>query len=377
MSGPRRPLDEVREMVESRVARLFPLTERLKADTPPEWTRVPEVDIRYHVREAPRQATVHTAHSLLGDWHDPSRPPWGVWLTEQGGDGTWNIHYVVHHARQDAGAALRTIVALLGDDEPPRWRSETGARSSSRGSKALLSLLPDLMKARLSAAKAPQAPQGRGRVLVCDEVQLDRLTAVARASGATVNQVHLAAFSEALDAWLPAQEEGSRRDVLVPVETSGTCLSDDFVNHLGLMRLELPVSGSKPDEHLRHIVRAAGRRRTATHRKAWGPLLHDASSRAVGWALRTTTDPTKVGMTASSVRAEFPLRLLGLPVLDVTAIPWLPPGHLCFALLVTYGDRARLSILAPEEAPDLAGLTRRWRESVEARAGAIDDFPAS
>jgi hypothetical protein len=69
-------------------------------------------------------------------------------------------------------------------------------------------------------------------------------------------------------------------------------------------------------------------------------------------------------MTLSSLRVPTPLSLLGARVVAVNAIPWLPPAHTCFAFFATYGDRATLTVLAPEGAPDPDELAAYWVDAV-------------
>jgi hypothetical protein len=175
-------------------------------------------------------------------------------------------------------------------------------------------------------------------------------------------------MSAALDRWLAPV--ATRRLVNVPIDTRRTG-DDDFANELGFMRVALP-SGS-PDDRLRAVRSSAGRRRAARYRRAWRGLARTVANKAATWAVMRLTDHNQISMTLSSLRVDSPLILAGAPVLDVTTIPWLPPGHTCFAFLVTYGERARLSVLAPEGAPDPTALTDHWRDAVaelhQARTG--------
>ncbi|MDQ2589116.1 WS/DGAT domain-containing protein [Saccharothrix yanglingensis] len=364
VTGPRPALTAVRDLVAARVDRDSPLRQRLVRDDGVHWEDDPDFDVAHHVRELPGAGGALPARSVLAGPPDPARPPWGVWLSPAGPD-SWDLHYLAHHARQDAAAAVRTVVALLGDgDRPAPAPAAERSRSWTRGRAGLLSLSPDLLR---TFAPSPPAPVGDGpeRLLAQRSAPLRLFREVSRSTGATVNQVHLAALAVALDRWSPVAAGRSSRQVAVPVDTRRPGEpDDDFANRIGLMRVALP-SGARPADALRAVVAAAGRDRTDRHRRAWRDLADNAPERVAGRVLRRITDPTRVSVTLSSIRVDAPLILLGAPVSTVTAVPWLPPGHTCFALAVGYRDEIRLSALSPGNVPDPAELVASWSEAVE------------
>ncbi|MDQ2588977.1 wax ester/triacylglycerol synthase domain-containing protein [Saccharothrix yanglingensis] len=376
VSGPCPSVDAVRERVASRLHRLPPMTERLVPGEVARWEPVLDFDVDHHVRVLPRQEGVATAREVFADSFDPTRPPWCLWISDNG-SGTWDVYYLVHHGRQDAGGAVRTVEALLGDGEPATWR-RTGdrRRSWSRGWPGAVSLLPDLLRTRLPAEPAPRWSGGDERVLGLGSVPVEDLKRVSRRSGASVNQVHLAAMAEALAGWLPPVPG---RQVCLPVETRRDGEPhDDFANRIGLMRAVLPCGGDvTPAERLRAVVASASRTRVERHRRAWRDLADNAPGRVAGRVLQLITDPSRVGVTVAAVRIPELSALMGGQVLGVTAIPWLPPGHTCFASLISYGDRARLSVLVPEGAPDPAELIRLWVRAVDALDADRADVSAS
>ncbi|MFC4857764.1 WS/DGAT domain-containing protein [Actinophytocola glycyrrhizae] len=355
-AGPCPSAGEVRERVAARLHKLPRLTERLVARASVQWEPDPDFDVARHVGTLPSHPGVLSAREILSGAPDPARPPWGLWLSPD--DDGWRLYYLVHHARQDAAAALSTVATLLGDDVDPA----TPVARRGRGWPALLPIALDLLRTKLPAPPVPRVAYGPGRAVAMEEVAVTTLTDIAAGTGATVNQVHMAAMSAALDRWAPRQEV-SRRPVNIPVDTREPGDSD-LANRLGFMRVGLPCGAATPEERLRAVRAAAGRRRTARYRRVWAALTRGGGSRAAGWAMRRITDHTQVAMTLSSIRVPAPLRLLGAEVRDVTAIPWLPPAHACFAFFATYGDRAALTVLAPEGAPDPAELVAHWARAV-------------
>jgi hypothetical protein len=358
IAGPCPPLEELRNRVAARVERLPQLTRRLVARATVEWEHDPDFDIANHVHTLPRHTGVLSAQSILADAIDPGRPPWGLWVSED--DDSWKLYYLVHHARQDAAAALRTVTALLGDGTVA---SVSTGRPQGGGWPALLPIYPDLLRTRLPAPPVPRGAYGPARAMGHRVVDMALLKEVAERTGATVNQVHLAAMSDALDRWEP-RPGASRRQVNTPIDVrlAGDA-DDDFANRIGFMRVALPCGGA-PAGLLRNVVAAAGRRRLARYRRVWRDLVRNGRNDAAAWAMQRITDHTQVSMTLSSIRVASPLTLVDAPVREVAALPWLPPAHTCFAFLATYGEEARLSVLAPEGAPDPEALAALWSDAV-------------
>lgn len=368
LGGPCPSVEDLRARVAARVARLPLLTHRLVARASVTWEQDPDFDVAHHVQELPAGTEVATAQALLAGTYDPARPPWRLWISPDG-DG-WRLFYLVHHARHDAAAALRTVTALLGDAPVEITRPVL----TGRGWSAAAPILPDLLATYRAAPPVPRGAYGPGRVLGVGAVDTAALREIADRTGAAVNQVHLAAMSEALDRWAP-WPEATRRPVNIPVDTRAGGEANPFVNRLGFMRANLPCGPASTAERLRRVVATASRRRTARYRRAWARLTSTADPRTAAWAMRRITDHTQVAITLSSLRVPAPLTLADAQVLDVTTIPWLPPAHTCFGFLVTYGDRTRLSVLAPEGAPDPGALAAHWRDAVRELHGAGQPRP--
>jgi hypothetical protein len=141
-----------------------------------------------------------------------------------------------------------------------------------------------------------------------------------------------------------------------------------MANRLGFMRVGLPCGEADVETRLRLVRAAAGRRRTDRYRRVWAAITRGGGHPVAASVMQKITDHTQVAMTLSSLRVPGSLTLAGAPVAAVTALPWLPPAHECFAFFATYGDRATLTVLAPEGAPDPAALATYWREAVHAYA---------
>jgi diacylglycerol O-acyltransferase / wax synthase len=363
LAGPCPSVDEVRARVAARLDRLPRLTERLVARATVEWERDPDFDVAHHVRTLPRHAGPLSAQEVVGT-PDPARPPWGLFVAEDPDDG-WRLYYVVHHARQDVAAALRTVTALLGDEDVPA-SAPAPAPARRKGWSVLRPIALDLLRAKAPTLQ-PRA-YGSGRALATTEVDFALLKDVADHTGATVNQVHWAAMSSALDRWSP-RPGVPRRPVNIPVDTRAPGDSD-MANRMGFMRVDLPCGDTPAPARLRAVTSSAARRRTARYRRVWAALTRGANPAAM-WAMQKITDHTQVEATLSSARVAGPLSLMSARVTGVAVLPWLPPAHTCFVLLTTYEGRAALTVLAPEGAPAPEALAGHWSAAVQELHGTL------
>ena len=71
-------------------------------------------------------------------------------------------------------------------------------------------------------------------------------------------------------------------------------------------------------------------------------------------------------MTVMAARVPELSTLMSGQVPGMTAIPRLPPRYTCFASLISYGDRARLSRPGTRGRTRPAGLIRLWERAVDA-----------
>src|SRR6266568_3591685 len=166
------------------------------------WEPSPDFDLEAHVHTGPAlPATgILPAAELLPASPDHRRPPWRMWLLPGSGDD-WGVCYLAHHALQDATGMLDTLTTLFGAAPP----SASGIVPQP-GTLAALAAFPSLFAGyRLGSGWAPTGARGAGRRVASVDVPIDTLRTVARAFGATVNQVYLAALTVALRDWAPAQ----------------------------------------------------------------------------------------------------------------------------------------------------------------------------
>ncbi|MFI7123164.1 wax ester/triacylglycerol synthase domain-containing protein [Amycolatopsis sp. NPDC049868] len=367
MRGEAPSLTSLREQVARAVVGIPMLTRRLvDSGGDPTWENEPQFDIDHHVWENRQLAPgVHPARTLFLNRPDPARPRWGICLLS-GDDREWAVCYLVHHAVQDAVAALETMRRLFD--------GRTSGKAVLRGRRALgveasVRLAPDVLSTyRAVTPWTPLlAPPLSSRTAAFAAVEQEWIEAIARATDATINQVHLAALTGALRDWSPGDWTGrlsraQRRGlpVVMPVDTRKPG-EDDLGNQFGLFRAMLPCGETDPERRLRSIMTATGRRRIDRYRRAHRTLV-EAAPDVGDWLWRRIARTSM--MVASSVQARDTLTVCGTPVAEIEAIPWLPPGYPCFSFLVSYKGRVGMSVLTHGGAPSSEMLVARWRDAI-------------
>ncbi|MCT9091619.1 wax ester/triacylglycerol synthase family O-acyltransferase [Streptomyces sp. ASQP_92] len=276
------------------------------------------------------------------------QPRWGLWLLDSERDGEYLLSYRVHHAAQDGAAVAHTIRKLLDTRAPAP---------------------PAFVQPREHAprpwATAPSAREDR--LLATADVPVDTMRAVVQASGASLNDIYLAALAGALRAWLPPTERAQPVPVRVPFTVRLRHERQDRGNRMGHLRLTLPVdeksalrrlacvteqTRSWPRDQIRRILDRA------PHPLLW---QHIEPSLSPGDALASAT---MLGLPTS-------LAFDGSPVIGGIALPPLAAGHVFSAVLFLYGTRATVSFTARKERQDVRALPSLWEHALGELAGAV------
>ncbi|MGN6608914.1 MAG: WS/DGAT/MGAT family O-acyltransferase [Jatrophihabitans sp.] len=201
------------------------------------WEEDRDFDLEHHVRLSalPQPGRVLELLALVSRLHstllDRKRPLWEMHLIEGLDDGRFAVYFKVHHALIDGVSSLRLLSRQLttdpGDlDVPPPWaprerrsrrtQVERSAVASALGLVGDAAGLPRALQRTVQQAVTGQAgalslsaprtilnqPITGARRFAAQSWPLDRLRAVGRASGTTVNDVFLAMCSGALRSYL-------------------------------------------------------------------------------------------------------------------------------------------------------------------------------
>ena len=254
---------DVEHALATRVVRRFPrfrqrAVEPVLSISPrrPTWRDV-DVTLADHVRRVDlRHETSgdaldrHVAERATVDL-DRRRPLWEVDLVDGPGDGA-ALLLRTHHAMADGAGRLRVVEALtdpLDREEAPGAGRATRRTPGMGGTDVArdavgLTRLGGRLFARGATGGALTAPlAGDKDVARCRPVELDVLKAAAVGTGATVNDVYLAAIAGALGRTVDTEDAGrSHLDVVVPVDlrTGKVATPDELGNHFGLAFVRLP-----------------------------------------------------------------------------------------------------------------------------------------
>ncbi|GAB2701255.1 wax ester/triacylglycerol synthase domain-containing protein [Kitasatospora kifunensis] len=348
LRGPGPAPERLAAVVRARLAQVPVLAEQLDGPVRAErWRRADAFDVAQHVHRLdgvpdPGRCAELMANQPVRD----DRPRWGLWLVDTGRDDEHLLAYRVHHAAQDGAAVAHTISRLLDARAPavPPCDSPTG---------------------RGRWASAP--PRTDGRLLAAADVPVDLLRTVSRASGASLNDVYLAALAGALRGWLAPTERDRPVPVRVPFNLRARHERQDRGNRVGYTRVLLPVDERAADRRLARVAEQTScwpRDRTRRLLDRMPPELMWEHTSAV-------VTPGDALASATLLSVPIPLAFDGAPVTGGLALPPLAGGHLFSTVLFLHGGCATLSITARTQHQHVRDLPRLWaRELVELAAAA-------
>ncbi|AZM92175.1 MULTISPECIES: hypothetical protein [Streptomyces] len=347
LRGPRPGPERLASLIAARLAEVPVLQEYL--DGPPReerWNPFDSFHVGDHVHVLggggdPRTGTERMANQPVPD----DRPRWGVWLLDAEREDEYLLAYRVHHAAQDGAAVAHTIRRLFTDRVPA------------------IPLTEQPLEGRRSASCPPCTDD---RLLTCVDVPVDTMRAVVRASGASLNDIYLAALAGAVRTWLSPGACQQPVPVRVPFNVRLRTERQDRGNRMGHARLLLPVDEPSAGQRLERMVeqtrfwpRDQIRRilDRAPHHMLW---QHIAPSLSPGDALASAT----------LLGIPTPLAFDGAPVIGSTAMPPLAAGHLFSSALLLCGTRATVSFTARGEHQHVRDLPRLWEQELATLAAA-------
>lgn len=316
-------LKAIRAHIRSRL-HLLPVLRRRLAPLPlqiasPVWVEDRRVDLAHHIRRAtlPGPGTLAQLDDWVAQAHaatlDRNRPLWEFWLVDGLESGQVALYCKVHHATLDGASGVLLVTEMLDTTPQPRQtgrapgrggRAGASARQSPPDARAVLgtafehtagqfvklvrslpSLLPmlsgivagvrsrearpGLALLRGNFAFGPRTPWsgaiGRERSVATVSLPLDAVKAIARAHGATVNDVVLAICSGALRRYLAAHGGVPRKPLVAAVPVSLRAAGDmDFATQATMVPASLATHLADPVRRLRAIRDAAGASKSLT-----------------------------------------------------------------------------------------------------------------
>ncbi len=370
---------------------------------PSRWEDAPGFTIAAHVHavHAPApggaKALRDVAGVLLSSPLPPGMPLWRMFLVEGLAEG-FALVGQAHHALVDGIAAIEVALLLFGP--APAGAASAPWRPARARHRPLAGVLPSPQAAVTApahlalelarglrdpgalasdlrdAAGALEALARRGppsglqlnrtcrREFATAQAGLDGVRAAGRRHGATVNDVLLAACSQALGAALRRRGEApAGLKVLIPVNVRGPGEPRALGNRISLVTVELPTAERDPLVALRVI-----RDRTRTVKTADVAAPLDAVTRAAdvlpGPAQRTLARVLASATDYAAVVSNVPgppveLTLLGRPLRAVFPSVPVPAGRGLTVGCISYAGRLHVGLTADADVvPDLLEVAR-------------------
>ncbi len=188
-------------------------------------------------------------------------------------------------------------------------------------------------------------------------MDLDAVRAVGAASGATVNDVLLAAVTSALRTMLLRRGEpvplGRTMTVLVPVSVRSAGAQGTLGNRVSMLLVRLPVGVGDPARRLREIAATTSHLKVRHEAAALEQVIGLASllpPRAVAAVARASARQPFANLVVTNVPGpDQPAYLMGARMLQ--AYPFVPlGGNLSFEVAaLSYDGRLRLGVTADPE----------------------------
>ncbi len=296
----RRGVDFHRDLIDHLGARLpgAPVLRRVLQEAPldlghPMWREVESVDLSAHVlkRRLPAPGSERQLDALVGRLHaqvlDRSRPLWQFVVIEGLASGDIAFYSKIHHAVLDGqgGVALAQALLDLEPKRPARQRKTSvdeaarpaksqvataAVRASVRQLTQLLRAVPPTLKLaqgatgtwrerlrrlRDSVLIAPRTPFNRQasgqRSFASASLTLDEIKRVARAHGASLNDVVMALCASALREYLAQIDALPAKPLIAAMPVSLRTGGDAEVNNqVSMVQCPLPTDRADPLERL-------------------------------------------------------------------------------------------------------------------------------
>jgi WS/DGAT/MGAT family acyltransferase len=408
-------LERVREAIRRRIHRV-PRLRQIVQRAPwglgvPFWADAIAFDIAHHVRVRSLQAgsgereLLDAFEELRAARFDSTRPLWELWLLPGLAGGRVGLVIKMHHALADGVAGVATMASLLDTTagamipDPPEWRPRPPP--SRRAllvdnvwrwlhdlSRPLLALLRPTQVVRAwrrtrtlfrEVAREPSAPRtslarmiGPHRRFAVERASLARWKAIARAHGATVNDVLLAVVAGGLRALLIGR--GERVDdlvlrVAVPISVHAERDRARGNRDSGMV-VPLPVGDGDDARRLRSIAAETVTRKRHPRAQFGGASFPGARLLLRAFMRHLGKQRMINGYVTNVPGSPVPLYLAGLRILQIAPIVPLTGNTPLAVGALSYAGELAVTIVADRDAvPDVDVFTAGLRASLAALAG--------
>jgi diacylglycerol O-acyltransferase / wax synthase len=423
--------DELMDLVDRRLHRLDLLRRRL-VTVPggidrPYWIEVrPDLHRHVQVHSLPGddpEALERFVAELAGRPLDRNAPMWEFWLVDGVPSGGQALLVKVHHSLCDGVGSLALVAQLfdegpddhaaslrepptpVDEERPPPWPWLLGraacnlARLPFGVASTVVEVARSALRLRVTvegfdgaALAAPLAtphlsfhgPISGQRVVALRELPLDRVKAVAKASGTRVNDVVLAVLAGTLRRWLEANDElpGQPLVAAVPISTRAPEEVLEPGNHVSACFVHLPTDRADPRERLA-VTAAVAASGKAIHAAVGASTLEHLTSMTFPLVLSVPSNlyqrtgaaerhPAPVNLVVSNVAGPpVDLYLAGRRATAFYALGPIFDGVSLNVTAMSYGNVLGFGYLAcPDLIDDLDALA-------DGQAAALDELAAA
>lgn len=383
----------------------------------PYWVADPEFDVDRHVHRiaVPAPGGMRELADLAGHLYARTlhrdRPLWEIWFIEGVENGRHAMFAKIHHALMDgvSGAGLGELLCDLERNPAPRQPEEhvpapeaPGLLSmAGRGLRHLAARPFELgrlatragreLALQIGSASEPGSPSllsvprtifnhavGPRRGFACSSLSIERVKAVKKHFGVTVNDVILAVVGSALRQWLLDRDALPARSLvaLVPVSTRADgdlALGNQVTNVSILWATDEP----DPVERLEQVHRNALNAKRRVARSTFNPLqaVGDTFTPAAAglmlraWLSVADVAPVLGNAVVSTVRGTpVPLYTAGARIECMYPMSILLPGQGVNVTALSYMDRIDIGFTVdPDQVPDAWSMA-------EAAPSALDEL---
>jgi WS/DGAT/MGAT family acyltransferase len=425
--------ERFRRHVEGRLHRIPPFRRRLLSAPlgidHPVWVDDPDFDLADHLHREPLDPPADVA--TLADWVgryasvplDRDRPLWDMTVLEGFDDDSVAVVSKVHHVAVDGVTGTDLMAQLVDlepevdDADPPPYRPERLPNQLELTYDAVTSRLSDPLRGARALARsvgaagrvlrqvagadddgptmarpfeAPRTFINRSltarRSVAFAAAPLEDLRTAKSAFGATVNDVFLAACTQALRTYLLRHGEVLDRPLVVsvPVSVHGEAAADRATNQVSNMFVRLPVHVEDPVEQL-HAVKADTRDAKAVHgalgadmigdvTEVTPPAIFNRASRMYSSAgLADRLAPIHNLVISNVPGPPFPLYVAGARLRAVYPFgPLIEGSALNITVLSNMGNMDIGVIACPDVAPDIDELVEGIVAGIEVLRAAAD-----
>lgn len=356
---------------------------------PPRWVPATAFDVNQHVRRVAVTGSGDDAalFDLVADLMERrlhrSRPLWESWVIEGLAGDRWAILTKVHHCVADGMSAMAMLTDMCDPDpirdhrvpavpEPPSravasvspfTRARTLVRTGTAAAQNTLRIVRGASQVLGGLAfPTPQSmagPLGDLRRFSAARVSMADVQLVCRRFDVTVNDVALAAITEAFRTTMSAHDMTLRADsmrTLVPVSLRSADALHTPDNRVSLLLPLLPVDEADPVQRLRKVhgrlatAKAGGQRQAGSLAVAAANLVPYPVMAA---AVRLLTRLPQRGVVTVATNVPGPVRrvrLLGREVVEVIPVPPIAVGLRTGIAIMSYADQLAFGVLGDYDA---------------------------